>query len=180
MLDLIYVGTKNKSEKKQVETISPDCNELNRCLGEQELLRAKYSENGTGDNCKIKDQRYQTEATEEKYSENEDAIAALMDLYLCFKDEWENSDKSFLAFLATLRASPNLPAVYEMVTKDRLAGLIGQEFSATEKTALQELRKLAKAQEIFNDMGQCGENYKTHVFECIFGTYKTKVIFLLD
>ena len=65
MLQLISVGTKNKSKKKPVQTILPDCQELTRFLREQELPRAKYSENGTGDNCKITCifQRYQTEAT---------------------------------------------------------------------------------------------------------------------
>mgnify|MGYP006944985328 CR=1 FL=1 len=36
-----------------VERTPSGCQELNRFLREQELPRAKYSENGTGDNCKI-------------------------------------------------------------------------------------------------------------------------------
>ena len=67
-----------------------------------------------------------------------------------------------------------------MVTKDRLDRLIGKQFSATEKTAAQELHNLALEQELFYDIRQCGENDSAHVFECIFGTYKTKVIILID
>ena len=69
MLQLIPVGTQNQSKKKHVETIPPGCNELNMFLREQELPRAKYSENGTGENCKItcSFRGYQAEATGTKY-----------------------------------------------------------------------------------------------------------------
>jgi len=65
MLRLISVGKQSKSRKKQVETIPPGCQELNMFLREQELPRAKYTENGTGDNWKITCSflGYQTEAT---------------------------------------------------------------------------------------------------------------------
>jgi len=66
------------------------------------------------------------------------------------------------------------------VTKDRLDKLTGQQFSATAKTAALELRKLADEQEIFYDIRPCGENDSEPVFECVFGTYKTKVILLID
>ena len=65
MLHQISVGTKNKSKQKPVQTILPDCQELTRFLREQELPRAKYSETGTGDNCKITCgfHRYQAQAS---------------------------------------------------------------------------------------------------------------------
>ena len=64
-----------------------------------------------------------------------------------------------------------------MVTKSRLDSLIGQQFSATEQTAAQELHQLADKHELFCDIRQYGENDNEHVFEYIFGTYKTKVIY---
>jgi len=82
-----------------------------------------------------------------------------------------------MELLSILKATQNLPAVYKMVTKDRLARLIGEKFSATEKTATQELHNLAHKKGLLYDIRQCGENDSAHVFECIFGTYKTKVIF---
>ena len=82
--------------------------------------------------------------------------------------------------MSILKATQNLPVVDEMVTKSRLDRLIGQQFSATEKTAGPELRKLADEQELFYDIRQCGENDSAPVFEYTFGTYKTKVIFLID
>ena len=56
---------KNKEKKKPAEAISMHCQELNKFLHEQELPLAKYSENGTGDNCKItcRFHRYRAEAT---------------------------------------------------------------------------------------------------------------------
>jgi len=66
-----------------------------------------------------------------------------------------------------------------MVTKDRLAKLIGQQFYATAKTAIPKLRKLADEQEIFYCTRPC-KNDNAPVFECIFGTYKTKVFFIIN
>ena len=64
-----------------------------------------------------------------------------------------------------------------MVTKSRLDSLIGQHVSATAKTATREVRKLADEQQLFYAILPCGENDSAPVFECKFGTYKTKVIF---
>ena len=85
-----------------------------------------------------------------------------------------------MELLSILRATQNLPVVDEMVTKSRLDSLVGKQFSVTEKTAYNELRKLADEQELFYDIRPCGENDSAPVFECIFGTYKTKVIILID